>query len=191
MMAEPAAVDDIVPLLQAIALATRAHQGQWRKDGETPYVSHPFRVAMILRNVFGVADLGVLTAAVLHDTLEDTTTDFDDLAESFGAEIAGWVAALSKDKRLPFAQREEAYRQVLAQSGWQVQVCKAADIVDNLLDMETARKPLDNEKVAKVKSYLDAMRAQLKEPARHAWEIAARRYEEVRTTLARKAAQKD
>src|SRR5438105_11110404 len=95
--------------LEAIAFAARAHQGQLRKDGQTPYVSHVFRVCLVLREVFGVADLRVLTAAVLHDTLEDTTTDFDDLAEQFGADVAAWVAALSKDKREPHDVREEAY----------------------------------------------------------------------------------
>src|SRR5713226_9468833 len=97
------------PLLEAIAFASRAHQGQLRKDQRTPYASHVFRVCLIVRQVFGVEDAAVLTAAVLHDTVEDTTTDFDDLEKQFGAEIAGWVAALSKDKRLPDAEREKAY----------------------------------------------------------------------------------
>src|SRR5216683_2353929 len=94
------------PLLEAIAFATRAHQGQLRKDGRTPYVSHVFRVCLILRQVFGIDDSQALTAAVLHDTVEDTTTDFDDLEEKFGADVARWVAALSKDKRLPEKERE-------------------------------------------------------------------------------------
>src|SRR5260370_39562517 len=89
------------PLLEAIAFAARAHQGQLRKDGRTPYVSHVYRVCLIVRQIFGVDDVSVLTAAVLHDTVEDTTTDFDDLAKEFGSEVAGWGAALSKDKRLP------------------------------------------------------------------------------------------
>ncbi len=86
-------------LLDAISFATRAHHGQLRKDGRTPYVSHVYRVSLIVRHVFGIDDPAVLTAAVLHDTIEDTTTDFDDVEEHFGAEVAGWVARLSKDKR--------------------------------------------------------------------------------------------
>src|SRR5713226_7417151 len=96
-------------LLEAIAFAARAHQGQLRKDQRTPYASHVFRVCLIVRQIFGVEDASVLTAAVLHDTVEDTTTDFDDLEKEFGSEVAGWVAALSKDKRLPDAEREKAY----------------------------------------------------------------------------------
>src|SRR5262245_47291713 len=89
----------IVPLLDAVAFAARAHKPQLRKDGQTPYVSHVFRVCLIVRHVFGVSDPRVLTAAVLHDTIEDTTTDYDDVAARFGEEVASWVAALSKDKR--------------------------------------------------------------------------------------------
>src|SRR6516164_2465453 len=87
-------------LLEAISFASRAHQGQLRKDGKTPYASHPCRVAMIVRHLFGIDNPAILTAAVLHDTIEDTTTDFDDLTEHFGAEVAGWVTQLTKDKRL-------------------------------------------------------------------------------------------
>src|SRR5437660_12911865 len=92
-------------LLRAVAFAARAHRGQLRKDGRTPYVSHVFRACLTTRHVFGVDDPAVLTAAVLHDAVEDTTTDFDDLAEEFGPEVAGWVALLSKDKRLPEPRR--------------------------------------------------------------------------------------
>src|SRR5262245_40634751 len=91
----------VEPLLDAVAFAARAHGHQVRKDGQTPYVSHPFRVCFVLRHVFGIEDEQVLTAAVLHDTVEDTTTDCDDLIERFGADVARWVAALTKDKRLP------------------------------------------------------------------------------------------
>src|SRR5947207_1735380 len=119
-------------LLNAIAFAARAHQGQLRKDGRTPYVSHVFRVCTVLQNVFGATDPRLLTAAVLHDTLEDTTTDFEDL-QSFGADVARWVALLSKDKRLPEDEREAAYLTGLVQADWQVRLCKLADMYDNLL----------------------------------------------------------
>src|SRR5262249_51281109 len=87
-------------LLDAISFAARAHHRQWRKDGRPPSVSHVYRVAFVPRHVFGIDDPAILTAAVLHDTIEDTTSDFDDVEERYGAEIARWVAALSKDKRL-------------------------------------------------------------------------------------------
>ena len=79
------------PLLDAIAFAARAHHGQMRKDKQTPYVSHVFRVCLVLSEVFGINDQRVLMAAVLHDTLEDTTTDFDDLQERFGKDVVHGV----------------------------------------------------------------------------------------------------
>src|SRR5437588_5760542 len=112
------------PLLEAIAFAARAHQGQLRKDRQTPYASHVFRVCLVLRHVFGVEDPRCLQAAALHDTVEDTTTDFDDLQEHFGAEVADWVIILTKDKRLPEAEREQAYEEGLSRAPWQVKVCK-------------------------------------------------------------------
>src|SRR5262245_4748895 len=124
-------------LLWTASFAARAHHGQLRKDRETPYVSHVFRVCLIARHVFGVDDAGVLMAALLHDTLEDTRTDMDDLLELLGAdhaETARWVAALTKDNRLPEDEREEAYREGLRQAPWQVKLCKLADGFDNLLD---------------------------------------------------------
>src|SRR4051794_24993753 len=104
-MTEPSHVA-VQPLLDAIAFAARAHRHQLRKDGQTPYASHPFRVCLVLRHVFGIDDTKVLTAAVLHDTIEDTTTDNDDLSERFGPDVARWVAALTKDKRQPDEERE-------------------------------------------------------------------------------------
>lgn len=121
-------------LLEAVSFAARAHRHQIRKDGTTPYVGHAFRVSLIVRHVFGIDDPAMLTAALLHDTIEDTTTDFDDLVKHFGREVADWVALLTKDKRLPEEDREEAYFTGLARAPWQVQVCKMADLFDNVMD---------------------------------------------------------
>ena len=122
-------------LLEAVSFAARAHHGQMRKDGATPYVSHVFRVCLVVRDVFGFDDPRMLITALLHDTIEDTTTDYDVVEEHFGSEIAAWVASLSKDKRLPDADRERAYLAVLKSAPWQVQVCKLADVFDNLTDI--------------------------------------------------------
>lgn len=128
---------NIDPLLAAISFAARAHRNHFRKDRETPYIAHPFRVTFILRHVFGVTDVETLTAAVLHDTIEDTTTDHDDLSERFGPRVADYVAALSKDKRLPEERREREYYDGLAAAPVAVQLCKLADVYDNLLDMHS------------------------------------------------------
>src|SRR4051812_26335342 len=114
-------MNDLRQLLETVSFATRAHDGQHRKDGQTPYASHVFRVCLVVRHLFGFDDPRMLMAALLHDTVEDTTTDFDDVAERHGPEIAGWVAALTKDKRLPDEEREADYIRKLLDSPWEVQ----------------------------------------------------------------------
>ncbi|HYV38790.1 MAG TPA: HD domain-containing protein [Gemmataceae bacterium] len=155
-MPEPASYRMV---LDAIAFAARAHHGQMRKDGRTPYVSHVFRVTAIVRNVFGFDDPRMLATALLHDTIEDTTTDFDDLEKNFGREIAEWVALLTKEKRLPETHREQAYMEGLKGAPWQVQVCKLADVYDNLLDsvnLPAEKRPHSRERA---KSYVASLEA--------------------------------
>jgi len=161
------------PLLEAIAFAARAHQGQLRKDGQTPYVSHVFRVAFILRHVFGIDDPIALTAAVLHDTIEDTTTDFDDIEKQFGQDVASWVGLLSKDKRLPEPERERAYEHNLVHAAWQVKVCKLADVYDNLMDL--AHMPAEKRQKSRRNAhrYLAALQKDLPPQASRPWEIVA------------------
>ncbi|HZU38220.1 MAG TPA: HD domain-containing protein [Gemmataceae bacterium] len=162
-----------LPLFEAVAFAARAHQGQKRKDGATPYVSHVFRAALVVREVFGIEDVATLTAAVLHDTVEDTTTDFDDLEENFGAEVARWVGNLSKDKRLPEKEREHDYCERLAAAPWQVKVCKLADVYDNLND-STHFPPEKQAKTRKnAQRYLEAVGRKLPEQARRPWQIVS------------------
>ncbi len=174
----------IRPLLEAVAFAGRAHQGQMRKDGKTPYVSHVFRVCLVVRHVFGVDDPAVLMAAVLHDTIEDTTTDFDDIAGRYGAELAGWVGCLSKDKRLPDDEREQQYCAGLAAAPWQVKICKLADVLDNLLD--SRHLPVDKRRrtAARSRCYLEALdRPDLPDRVRDAVNLVRRAVVEVEATL--------
>ena len=144
-------------VLEAAAFAARAHAGQFRKDGETPYVSHVFRVCLTLTNVFGVHDSQVLMAALLHDTVEDTKTDFDDLEDQFGPEVAQWVAFLSKDKRLQEREREKAYLKQLSKAPWQVRACKLADIFDNLVDMDKLPAGARPHTLGRLASYVECL----------------------------------
>jgi guanosine-3',5'-bis(diphosphate) 3'-pyrophosphohydrolase len=168
-------------VLDAVAFAARAHQGQLRKDGKTPYASHPFRVCLIVRDIFGIDDPRVLAAAVLHDTIEDTTTDFDDLAKHFGREVAEWVAQLSKDKRLQENGREQQYVASLAAAGWQVQVCKLGDVCDNLLDLDQMPTEKRSQSLNRARTYLEALRASLKPEAHAAYEMVAEVYRKARS----------
>jgi len=119
---------------RAASFAARFHQGQFRKDGRTPYVAHPFRVAMTVRDVFGADDPVALAAALLHDVIEDTTADYDDVEQHFGAAVGDVVAALTKDMRRPHEVREAEYDRQLAAAPWQARLVKLADVYDNVSD---------------------------------------------------------
>jgi len=124
----------------AASFAARAHAGQIRKDGVTPYIAHPYRVAMTVRETFGCDDPVCICAAILHDTIEDTTTDYDDILEEFGEDVAVCVAALSKDMRLSEGTREPSYDEQIARGDWRVKLVKLADVLDNLLDIRTDKR---------------------------------------------------
>lgn len=129
---------------QAASFAARAHQGQMRKDGKTPYVAHVVRVAMTVRDVFGCDDPVALCTAFLHDTIEDTATDYDAIDHRFGAEVADCVAAMSKNMLLPEHAREEDYDARLATAPWQARIVKLADVYDNGHDLERTMRVSKN-----------------------------------------------
>jgi guanosine-3',5'-bis(diphosphate) 3'-pyrophosphohydrolase len=122
----------------AASFAAREHEHQVRKDGRTPYVAHPVRVAMVVALRFGVTDEATLSAALLHDVIEDTGTDYDDLDERFGPDVADIVACLTKDMRLVEAEREAAYDAQLAAGPVAARLIKLADVYDNLSDARDA-----------------------------------------------------
>jgi guanosine-3',5'-bis(diphosphate) 3'-pyrophosphohydrolase len=161
---------DVLTLLDAVAFAALAHRHQLRKDAQTPYFSHPIRVALVASLVFGVTDKRILTAAILHDTIEDTTTDGDDIIERFGPDVHRWVVALTKDKRLPEAARESAYVAALAAGSWEVHMCKLADIYDNLLDAKQVPPEKRQKTLERSRFYLDALEPHITAEAKVAFE---------------------
>jgi guanosine-3',5'-bis(diphosphate) 3'-pyrophosphohydrolase len=171
-------------LLDAIAFAARAHAGQTRKDGVTPYVSHVFRVCLIVRHLFEVDDPHVLMAAILHDTIEDTTTDFDDIEERFGLDVARWVAALTKEMRLREDERERKYCRELSESPWQVRVCKLADIYDNLSDSRHTSPEKRQRVLNRSRHYLDSLASNLPKRAEAAFQITANHWEKMKIEAA-------
>jgi guanosine-3',5'-bis(diphosphate) 3'-pyrophosphohydrolase len=130
-------------------------------------------VCLVVRHVFSVNDPRVLTAAVLHDTIEDTTTDYDDLRERFGDDVTAWIAALSKDKRRPEDERENEYMAGLASAPWQVQVCKLADIFDNLLDSGHFPPEKRKKTYQRSRAYLQALQQSLKPEAQPHWQTVS------------------
>src|ERR1700733_1787347 len=95
-------------LAQAAVHAAQLHEGVFRDDGTTPYAVHVFRVVEYLRTLAGEADTDVLCAAYLHDTIEDSGVNFDEIGLRFGLRVAGLVAELTNDNRLPKQARRAA-----------------------------------------------------------------------------------
>ena len=168
---------------EAAAFAARAHQHQKRKDGQTPYVSHVFRVCLVVRHTFGFDDPKMLAAALLHDTIEDTTTDCDDITERFGPDVARWVAALTKDMRLPHAEREAAYTKVLTESDWPVKALKLADLYDNLSDSKHLSPGGRRSTATKARFYLDAIRVGMPESLSVALQLVEQKLMELESRL--------
>src|SRR5699024_9857509 len=112
--------------------AERAHTGQVRKSGD-PYITHPVAVATIL------AELGMtpstLAAALLHDTVEDTSYTLEDLRKEFGDEIAMLVDGVTKLDKVTYgeaAQSETVRKMVIAMArDIRVLVIKLADRLHN------------------------------------------------------------
>ena len=130
----PLPANPLQSVLRAASFAARKHQGQTRADNVTPYFSHVARVTLILSHVFGVEDEEVLTSALLHDTLEDTATDYDEIAALFGVRVADYVVLLTKNVMLPKKAREEDYVRRLSHAPEPVMIAKMADLYDNLSD---------------------------------------------------------
>ena len=140
-------------------LAKVAHKNQKRKDGKTPYINH-LRMVVDLIKKSGVTDNDVQIIGWLHDTIEDTPTDFDDIKDEFGLHIAKCVAALTKDMRIEEQKRERLYVRELKKAHWHVKLVKICDITANILDLENT-KYTEEEKINQwkgKKSYLIAIK---------------------------------
>ncbi|MCI0703124.1 MAG: HD domain-containing protein [Planctomycetia bacterium] len=168
---------------EAAAFAARAHRHQVRKDNDTPYVSHVFRVCLTVRHVFGFDDPRMLAAALLHDTIEDTNTDCDDILERFGPEVANWVTALTKDMRLPHDEREDAYGKQLANAPWQVKALKLADMYDNLADCKHFTPNGRRKTASKSRFYLEFIAPGLPDQVQPALKLVEARLSELEAGL--------
>ena len=124
--------EDVSIVERAFVAAENAHRGQLRKSGD-PYITHPVAVAEILVD-FGL-DPATIAAALLHDTVEDTSYSPAKLREEFGDEVASLVEGVTKLDRLtygPTAEAETVRKMVVAMAkDIRVLVIKLADRLHN------------------------------------------------------------
>ncbi len=127
--------EDIAQLESAYHFSETAHQGQFRKTGD-PYISHPIAVANILAQWH--LDPQALTAALLHDVMEDTHVTKDEISKKFGKPVAELVDGLSKLDKIEFRSQEQAqaenFRKMLLAMARDVRVIliKLADRLHNM-----------------------------------------------------------
>ena len=131
-------------IIQAKNFAKKKHAGQLRKNGKTTTFSHLQDVVKNLKKM-KVTNEDIICAGWLHDTIEDTETDYDMIKDLFGKRVADIVVSVTKDNRLPKKQREAKYAKDLRTSNAKAKLVKIAekvDIIPNEKISETETKVL-------------------------------------------------
>lgn len=140
--------------LKALNFAANKHRHQRRKDSDkTPYINHPIAVANILLNEASVTDEVVLISALLHDTVEDTETTFEELEQCFGRAIRDVVAEVTDDKSLPKTVRKQKQIDHAAGLSDRAKLVKLADKISNVRD--TAIAPPEGWPITRIDEYLE------------------------------------
>lgn len=133
---------DCERLTEALAFAAAKHRDQRRKDAAcSPYINHPIDLLRVLLIEAEIQDPEVLIAALLHDTLEDTDTRAEELAERFGPEIRDLVLELTDDKSLPKDERKRLRIERAAALSPKARLVLLADKICNLRDLATSPPP--------------------------------------------------
>ena len=131
----------------ALKYATKQHTGQTRSDGSA-YIKHPERVGNTVAKLKKSKNLdAIISAAYLHDTIEDTDTTHEDLEKMFGGLVASIVKELTSDKEQIKKIGKEAYltNKMIKMSSYSL-VVKLADRLDNVQDIASAKTPEWREK---------------------------------------------
>lgn len=143
---------------QAAEFAELAHKGAFRKGTAIPYITHPLETAVIVSTLTSDPDL--IAAALLHDTLEDTETTYEDLESRFGTRVADLVAEESEDKSKSWKERKSQTIAHLEHAGREIKILTLADKLSNIRSM--ARDYL-------LKKEELWQRFRVKEKSLHAW----------------------
>ena len=134
---------------RAFAFACESHEGQERKSGED-FITHPLGVARICAGMR--LDTATLAAALLHDTVEDTSASLAEVRERFGEEIAQLVDGVTKLTEITFKSRDERqaenYRKMMVAMATDVRVIliKLADRLHNMRTLDALPKQKQMEK---------------------------------------------
>jgi (p)ppGpp synthase/HD superfamily hydrolase len=117
----------------ALRFARRVHLGQHRKQTGEQFVQHPIAVADLLME--SGYDGAMISAAYLHDVVEKTDVELDEIRERFGPDVAGLVDCLSEDPEIDgYGPRKRALRRRILESGGESVIIYAADRVANMRD---------------------------------------------------------
>jgi Guanosine polyphosphate pyrophosphohydrolases/synthetases len=118
-------------IFKAIEFSTKAHTGLYRKGTKIPYITHPLNVAQIL--IEYECPESVVTAGILHDTLEDTQATVDDIRDAFGYEVADLVNAVSEPNKYYTWENRKAHTiKHLKTASPEVLMISLADKMDNI-----------------------------------------------------------
>ena len=133
----------------------RAHEGQTRHSGE-PYFSHPVAVAAILTEMR--LDDSTLVTALLHDTIEDTRSTFDEVQAQFGTEVAELVDGVTKLTNLQLSSNQskqaENFRKLFMAMAKDLRVI-LVKLADRLHNMRTIRAMRPDKQAQKARETMD------------------------------------
>ena len=132
----------------ALRVATEAHAGQNRAGGDA-YITHPVRVASTVQELVQGRDAAetLICAALLHDTIEDTSVTESNIADMFGSVVANLVVELTSDPDQVKELGKTVYLQrKMAKMSADALLIKLADRLDNVQDITTARTAAWREK---------------------------------------------
>jgi GTP diphosphokinase / guanosine-3',5'-bis(diphosphate) 3'-diphosphatase len=123
-------------ILAAANFAAQKHQGQVRKEKRaSPYVTHPLSVARLILTIGGIHDQAILVAAILHDTLEDTDTQPEEISANFGKDVLNIVLEVSDDKTLKKNCRKQLQVIHTPDLSYPAKMIKLADKLANCRDI--------------------------------------------------------
>ncbi len=115
---------------KAVRIAAIAHKNQLRKIGNLPYIVHPFMVALKLAR-YGFSD-AVISAALVHDVLEDTNYPEDEIKKELGNKVFKIVKSVTHDNSLPWEEKKKKYIESVKNGSKEAKAVALADKIHNL-----------------------------------------------------------